>query len=159
MVKNELVEKCRKILYNRLLGYPLNQTDRDFLMTLFPLHPRYAEKVGGKTIKNIVVRIHPKYHNKCFALIFTDNTSTEISFTECIFRAGLKEDIKKAAQLIYPEIDEKTVKDWVETFENGDLSVGLYLTYLDKDHPVFSCQEIINSLQSFVIEKTQSGRP
>lgn len=159
MVKNEILEKCRSILYNRLTGYPLNPSDTAFLMSIFPLHPRYAEKVGGRTIKNIIVRLHPKYHNKCFALVFTDGTSTEISFTECINRVGLKDDIIKAAKLVEPEIDNKTVCEWIKTFENGELSVGLYLSYLDKEHPVFNCQEIIYSLQMFVIEKTQSGRP
>lgn len=154
MVKTEILAKCRNILYNRLTGYPLNPTDFDFLMHIFPLHPKYNEKIAGRTIKGIVIRYHPTYHNKCFALVFTDNTSTEISFTECVNRVGLKDDIIDACKKVCPEINPKLVGEWVKTFENQDLTVGLYINFPTKE---FNCPEIINNLQTFVIEKTQSG--
>jgi hypothetical protein len=156
MVKNEILNKCRNILYNRLTGYPLNHSDSEFLMSIFPLHPRYAEKVGGKTIRNIVIRFHPKYHNKCFALIFTDNTSTEISFTECVNRVGLKDDIIEACNKIVPGVDGKTVNEWIKTFENQELTVGLYL---DLNNKCFNCKEAIDNFMAFVINKTQSEKP
>ena len=158
MVKNEILEKCRNILYNRLTGYPLNRTDTEFLMSLFPLHPRYKEKVGGRTIKGIIVKNHPKYHNKCFALVFSDNTTTEISFTECINRVGLKEDIEKACSLVCPEASEKLVGEWIKTFENRELTVGRYLDY-NNSSPVFKNCGISENFKDFVIEKTQSRRP
>jgi hypothetical protein len=156
MVKNEILKKCRNILYNRLTGYPLNSSDCEFLMSIFPLHPRYTEKINGRTIKNIIIKYHPKYHNKCFALVFTDNTNTEISFTECINRVGLKDSIVEACNKIIPGIDEKIINEWIKTFENQELTLGLYLDLTNK---CFNCQAAVDSFTNFVIEKTQSIEP
>lgn len=159
MVKHEILDKCRNILYNRISGYPLNESDTEFLMTLFPLHPKFKEKVAGRIIKAIIVKKHPTYHNKCFALVFTDNTTTEISFTECVNRTGLKEDIQAACFQVIPGVDSKIINEWIKTFENRELSLGLYLDYSNLSCPSFNNNDIINNFQAFVIEKTQSRRP
>ena len=147
MTKSEVLEKCKQILYGNRLGAPLKEDDFNFLIKLFPLHKRYKEKCGGKNIKSIIIRKNPTYHNNNFAIVLSDNSIVDISFIESINRPGLRKDIESACKSII-SVDEKIlkpiIKDWLNTFDNGELTVGLYL-----DGEKFVDQSIITNFSDF----------
>lgn len=156
MTKPEIIEKCRKILYSSGTNYPLKSEDFNFLINLFPLHKEWNKKRNGHSVKAIVVRRHPQYNNLCFALVLDDDTKVDISFTECVNRIGLKEDVKNACRLFINDlpIDDKkfnkTIKDWIATFENQYLTVGIYLEgYGDGSH--FSDNNIGQNFRNYYI--------
>lgn len=147
MTKFEVLEKCRQILMGSGLSTPLKDDDFNFLCKLFPLHKKYKEKCNGRNIKSIVVRKNPTYHNRNFALVFDTNEIVDISFIESVNRPGLKKDIESACKSII-DVDDKIlkpiIKDWLDTFENGELTVGIYL-----DEGKFIDQNIITSFSDF----------
>lgn len=154
MVIKKLHEKCTDILYNRLLGYPLNNEDSSFLMSIFPLHPRFIEKVAGREIKCIIVRRNETYHNKCFALVFSDGGIEDISFVKCLGRISeVRNNIKSACKKIIPDVSDNLIIDWIRTFRYQDISLYQYIVYPEI---VFNNQGLINQFQQFVIDKTQS---
>ena len=157
MVMKKLYERCTDILYNRLLGYPLNKEDTGFLMNIFPLHPRFNEKVAGREIKCIIIRRHEEYHNKCFALVFSDGSYENISFTKCLGRLSeIQEDIRKACRKVIPEVNNKIISEWVKTFNDQDITLYQFISYPEV---IFNNPELINHFQRFVINKTQSTGP
>lgn len=111
------------------------------------------KKVGGHNVKSIVVRRNPVYNNKNFALVLDDDTVVDISFIECVTRKGLKEEIKSACSEVIedikkPDIDlNNVIKEWLKGFDNGDLSVGIYL---DNNH--FNNQDLINNFRNFYVQ-------
>lgn len=147
MTKNEVLEKCKQILYGNMLGKPLKEDDFNFLIQLFPLHKRYKEKCNGKTIKSIIIRKNPTYHNNNFAIVLSDNSIVDISFIESVNRPGLKKEIEAACKSII-NVDEKIIKpiikEWINTFDNGELTVGIYL-----DEGKFIDNNIITSFSDF----------
>ena len=154
MVIKYFYEKCTYILYNRLLGYPLNGEDTEFLMSIFPLHPRFKEKVAGRDIKYIIIRKHEKYHNKCFALVFSDNSFEYISFTKCLGQISkIHDDIITACKKIVSDIDNKIILEWLWTFRFQEITL---FPFIDYPEIVFNNPNIINSFKEFVINKTQS---
>lgn len=154
MVIRTLYNKCRDILYNRLLGYPLNDEDTNFLMSIFPLHPEFKEKVNGREIKCIIVRRHEEYHNKCFALVFSNGELEDISFVKCLNQLSeVRNDIKSACKKIIPDASDKLISDWIRTFRYHDFSLYPYICYPEI---IFNNQGIINQFQQFIIDKTQS---
>lgn len=151
MTKNEVLEKCKQILYGNGLSIPLKEDDFNFLCSIFPLHLRYKEKCHGRKIKSIVVRKNPTYHNQNFALVLDSNEIVDISYVESVNRPGLKKEIESACKSII-SVDEKIlkpiIKEWLNTFENGELTVGIYL-----DEGKFMDQNIITSFSDFYNEK------
>lgn len=130
--KKELLSECQRILYGSPLGRPLNEADSNFLLSLFPLHPRWYEKCNGKgNIKSIIVRTNPMYKNRNFALVF-EKEVVDISFTECVNRS-FKEDIRSACSevikdIVRPGVDlNYTVSEWIKGFDKGYLTIALYL--------------------------------
>ena len=155
MVMKKLYQRCTDILYNRLLGYPLNNEDTSFLMSIFPLHPRFNEKVAGREIKCIIIRRHEEYHNKCFALVFSNGECENISFTKCLGRLSeIRDDIGEACKKVIPEVNNGLISDWVRTFKDQDFTLYRYISYPEV---VFNNPDLINHFQQFVINKTQSG--
>ena len=117
--KKELLSECQRILYGSSLGRPLNEADSNFLLSLFPLHPRWYEKCSGKgNIKSIIVRTNQMYRNRNFALVFDSNEIVDISFTECVNR-NFKDDIRSACSelikdIVRPGVDlNYTVHEWI----------------------------------------------
>ena len=154
MVIKYFHDRCTHILYNRLLGYPLNEEDTGFLMSIFPLHPRFSEKIAGRKIECIIIKNHEKYHNRCFTLVFSDGSYEYISFLKCIQRISkLRDDIKEACKNIIPEASCDLIEDWIRTFRYHDTSLYSYINYPEK---IFNNPNIINNFQQFVINKTQT---
>ena len=154
MVIKYFHEKCTYILYNRLLGYPLNREDTEFLMSIFPLHPRFRDKVAGRDIKCIIIRRHEEYHNKCFALVFSDNSFEYISFTKCLGQISrVHDDIIVACKKIISDISNKIISDWLMTFRFQEITL---FQFIDYPEIVFNNSSIIDSFREFVINKTQS---
>lgn len=152
MDKKRVLEKCQEILYGNMLGKPLKDEDFNFLSQIFPLHKKYKEKCDGKRVKSIVIRKNPKYHNNNFALVLCDNDGSnvsivDISYIESVNRPGLKKDIEAACKSIV-NVDDKIlkplIKEWLDTFDNGELTVGVYL-----DGGTFTDQNIINNFSDF----------
>lgn len=132
--KKELLSECQRILYGSSLGRPLNEADTNFLLSLFPLHPRWSSKLaeGKGNIKSIIVRTNQMYRNRNFALVFDSNEIVDISFTECVNRS-FKEDIRSACSevikdIVRPGVDlNYTVSEWIKGFDKGYLTIALYL--------------------------------
>lgn len=132
--KKELLSECQRILYGSSLGRPLNDADTKFLSSIFPLHPRWSQKLeeGKGNIKSIIVRANPLYKNKNFALVFDSGNVIDISFTECVNR-NFKDDIRSACSevikdIVRPGVDlNYTVHEWIKGFDNGYLTIALYL--------------------------------
>lgn len=132
--KKELISECQRILYGSSLGRPLDENDTKFLSSIFPLHPRFKEKLeqGKGNIKSIIVRNNPTYKNKNFALVFDSGEIVDISFTECVNRS-FKEDIRSACSeiikdIVRPGVDlNYTIQEWIKGFDNGYLTIALYL--------------------------------
>ena len=130
--KKELLSECQRILYGSSLGRPLNESDTKFLLTLFPLHPRWYEKCSGKgNFKSIIVRANPTYKNRNLALVF-EKEVVDMSFTEFVNRS-FKEDIRSACSevikdIVRPGVDlNYTVSEWIKGFDKGYLTIALYL--------------------------------
>lgn len=157
--KDDVLKKCQEILYSYGTNYPVKPDDFNFLMqNIFPLHPQWNAKRGGRMVKQIIVHRHPDYKNLCFALILDGvATPVDISFTECIKRKGLKEDIKTACRTAVNDIYDpnrkstldKTVRDWIETFELGDLTVGRFLDYISASQVTFSDLGLIQNFRDY----------
>lgn len=156
MNKKEILSKCRDILYrNSQLGKPIDKDEFNFMISIFPLHKNWKEKCNGKNVRFIIVRKNPVYHNKNFALVLEDNSIVDISFIECINRKGLKDDIISACTSIIKDIqtDKKIpidtiVKDWIKTFANEEISIGIYLTEV-AGSMCFNNQYLINNFRAF----------
>lgn len=158
--KEELLDYCRNILHGTMSNYPLRQEDFNFLMyNIFPLHDRFNEKCGGKRVRAIIVHPHPEYkRNKCFAMVMEDNSLVDISFIECINKKGLKENIEAAGYSAIGKNDSKTkkiIKDWVETFELGEIAVGKYLADYNTSLVHFNNPELIENLITFYNGRTK----
>lgn len=98
MTKKELTQRCRKILENEV-GVEITGGDFSFLMTeIFPYHNRWNEK-KGVGVDKICVAIAPKddykKQTRCFKIIRSDGTCTDISFTKCIARCGREDEYDK----------------------------------------------------------------
>lgn len=156
MNKKEILTKCRDILYkNNQLGKPIDRDEFDFMISIFPLHKNWKEKCNGKNVKFIIVRKNPVYHNMNFALVLEDNSIVDISFIECINRKGLKEDIVSACMSAIKDIkvEKKTpfnniIRDWIKTFDNEELTIGVYLTEV-AGNVCFNNQNLINNFRAF----------
>ena len=152
--KKELLSECQRILYGSPTNIPLGNDDAKFLSLIFPLHPRWNEKLkeGKGNIKSIIVRKNPQYKNKNFALVFDSGEIVDISFTECINRS-LKEDIRLACSEIIRDIERpdlnlnNVVQRWLKNFDNGDLTIGLYLV-----NKHFENQALIENFRTFYIQ-------
>ena len=150
MTKQEILTKCKDLLYGSPLSRPLGENDYNFLIRLFQLHPRFSEKCNGCNIKAIIVRANPTYKNRNFALILSDNSVVDISYIESVNRKGLKEDIRSACSEIIEDIKKDSVdinsvvKSWLKNFDNEDLTIGLYL-----DNKHFKNQDLINNFRNF----------
>lgn len=156
--KKEVLEKCRSILYSYGTGYPIKPQDFMFLtQNIFPLHKQWYEKCQGKRVKAVIVHKHKDYHNLCFALVLDDNSTVDISFTECVNRVGLKGDIQKACKSAVEDIYnpdrkkpiEKTISDWTKGFELGELTVGKFLNYISADQISFSDLALVQSFRDY----------
>ena len=98
MTKKELTQRCRKILENAV-GVEITGSDFSFLMTeIFPYHNRWDEK-KGVGVDKVYVAIAPKddykKQTRCFKIIRSDGTCTDISFTKCIARRGREDEYDK----------------------------------------------------------------
>lgn len=134
MTRKENLEKCKKLLYESTVNIPLSKEDSEYLLNqIFPLHKRWEEKRSGKSVKHVIVRNHPLYQNRCFALVLEDGEIVDISFLECINRPRLVKDIEEACknEVQQSEIVSKGFKNivskWIKTFDNEELTVGKYL--------------------------------
>lgn len=142
MTRKENLEKCKKLLYESIVNTPLSKEDSDYLLNqIFPLHKRWEEKRSGKLVKYVIVRNHPLYQNRCFALLLDNGDVVDISFLECINRPRLVKDIEEACKseiLQEDNNDSITGKDfknlvskWLKTFDNEELTVGKDLVTID----------------------------
>lgn len=153
MKKQEILTKCKDILNNNPIGIPLGDSDFKFLSTIFPLHPRFSEKCGGKSIRFIVVRDHPRYHNRQFSLVFDNGSEVSISYIECVNR-NLKNDIEVACSEIIKDIERPdlnisdVVKEWLKGFTNESLTIGLYLVGGHFQNPA-----LINNFRAFYSQR------
>ncbi len=153
--KKELLSECQRILYGSSLGRPLNEADTNFLSTILPLHPRWSQKLaeGKGNIKSIIVRANPIYKNKNFALVFDSGNIVDISFTECVNRS-FKEDIRLACSeiikdIVRPGVDlNYTIQEWIKGFDNGYLTIALYLVDNGSDKH-FENPALIDNFRNF----------
>lgn len=98
------MRNLNKTQKTKICKYILNNTDKvvekkhsDFLMEyVFPLHPEWKDKVGVG-IDHIEVR-DTKYRNKCFYIIRTDGTETDISYTASLTPHSKMDDIMAACR-------------------------------------------------------------
>lgn len=98
------MRNLNKTQKTKICKYILNNTDKvvekkhsDFLMEyVFPLHPEWKDKVGVG-IDHIEVR-DTKYRNKCFYIIRTDGTETDISYTLSLTPHSKMDDIMAACR-------------------------------------------------------------
>lgn len=151
--KEEVLKYCRDLLYGSPVNYPIQKGDFEFLSHyIFPLHERFYEKCGGKGIKAIVVRNHPEYKNRCFALVLNDNSIVDISFIECIFKKGLRENIETACFNAVSDSSKEAkgiVKDWIGSLDLGELSVGLYLDHYNTPEVSISDQGVLDNFTKY----------
>lgn len=106
--KKEKTKICRFILNNTTLV--VEDKHRYFLMEyIFPFHKDWKEKCGVG-IDHIEVR-RTTYGNKCFYLVRTDGTETDISFSACITPHSKMDDIQAACR--------NCVSSTIELFKNS----------------------------------------
>lgn len=147
--KQEILAKCKEILNSNPLWKPLENEDYKFMFLVLINHPCFIEKTGGKNVKSIIVKDHPRYHNRQFALVLEDGTIADISYIESVNR-NFKEDIKEACgelvkDILRPEIDlSMVVREWLKKFDLGELTIGLYLV-----GNRFENQSLINNFRTF----------
>ena len=78
--KQEILAKCKEILNTNPLYRPLKEDDYRFMASVLINHPCFKEKTSGKNIKAIIVKDHPRYHSRQFALVLEDGTVADISY-------------------------------------------------------------------------------
>lgn len=92
MTKKQLTDRCKSILHSG----QISQADHDFLLAVFEMHSDFEQK-KGVGIKKFTVKT-TQYGNKCFFIIRTDGTETDISFTHAINKPSKIYIIKKACR-------------------------------------------------------------
>jgi hypothetical protein len=93
MNKTKLKEKCKAILSQDFMI----DSDKEFLMNLFTMHPSFEQKKGDG-IKDIKIK-RTIYGNNCFYIERTDGSGTDISYLKCINGRPTKiSEIKKACR-------------------------------------------------------------
>ena len=147
--KQEILAKCKEILNTNPLYRPLKEDDYRFMASVLINHPCFKEKTAGKNIKAIIVKDHPRYHSRQFALVLEDGVVADISYIESVNRS-FKENIKEACgdlikDIVRPEIDlGMVVREWLKGFDLGELTIGLYLVGNHFENPA-----LINNFRTF----------
>lgn len=115
--KKSIAERCKAILHK----YPINSSvtlsdDYEFIIELFKQHPHYAIK-AGPGIKDIIVKL-TEFKNRCFYIVRSDNSMTDISYLVCINGAGTKKsDIALACR--------SAIRDIIVKFKNDNVVFGI----------------------------------
>lgn len=98
ITKEHITKECQRILRSTPLnGCVENQSDFEFLLSLFQCHSEWDIKQGGQKIKRIEVR-RTDWNNKCFWLVREDGTGTDISFKACLKSITKEENVKRACR-------------------------------------------------------------
>lgn len=107
MSKTQKMKECRRIL--KETNKVVSRNNVDFLMeNIFPLHKEWRKKYGVG-IDHIEVR-PALYATKCFYLVRTDGTETDISYMECLYPKTKMDDIKSACRTVVSDIVDNMKK-------------------------------------------------
>lgn len=103
--KKALQDKVRKILWWYKDGDTVDMFDTPFLIDLFKRHPDADQKIGSG-IAEIIVRSNPVYtQTRCFWIIRTDGSETDISYLECLTETPHHKRFERACRVaIEPSI-------------------------------------------------------
>lgn len=105
MTKTKRKEACKAILNK----YPLNsiindQSDIDFLLSVFEKHPEWDIK-AGIGFESIKIRVANVYKTRCFYIVRKDGSSTDISYIVALDGTGSKiSNVKCACRVAVREI-------------------------------------------------------
>lgn len=154
--KEEILEKCKQILYSTPVGTPVTNEAYDYLVeSVFPLDPKWKEKITGRSIKLIITRRN-EYGSVHFSMLMDDDTFENMSIYECINRKGLKDDIQAAAQFSIQGLEVKKnfpsiVRDWTGTIDGGEFEIGKYLIS-DSLGVRFNNQNVSDNFRAFYMQ-------
>jgi hypothetical protein len=107
MTKEAQKKECQRILYGYNVGESIQQSDTNFLLSVFEGHDRWEMKRGSGV--DFVTVEYSSYGNgnKCFVIHRIDGSKTDISFVHAITNKTPIFDIKKACRTaITDEINE-----------------------------------------------------
>lgn len=106
MTKTKIKETAKIILHKYKVGEWIDdESDYYFLLNLFSNHPDWDIKKGSGII-GITTRV-TKYGNKCFSILRSDGSETDISYIHSISPYSKRSDIKAACRTaIIPEINK-----------------------------------------------------
>ena len=154
--KDEILEKCKQILYATPVGTPVSNEAYDYLVSsVFPLHPLWREKMNGRSIKLIITKRN-EYGSVHFSMLMDDDTFENMSIYECINRKGLKDDIQAAAQSSIQGLEIKKnfpsiVRDWTKSIDGGEFEIGKYLVS-DSFGIRFNNQNVSDNFRAFYLQ-------
>lgn len=93
-----MTARAKEILAQYSFDDVITDTEQiNFLLNLFSLHPEFEQKQGCG-IRNIII-LKALYNSKCFGIVRTDGTKTDISYISCIKgKVNKLENIRKACR-------------------------------------------------------------
>jgi Protein of unknown function (DUF3223). len=87
--KKSILDNCKSILHKYQINSSVSlEADYEFLLQLFAKHPHFLLKKGCG-IKDIIIKF-TEFKNRCFYIIRTDGTQTDISYLVCVNGQGTK---------------------------------------------------------------------
>ena len=99
-------QRATEILNRTELCDEVSETDRDFLVdSVFSRHPFWHQKTKGKKIVSVYVDKAPEHNTRCFYIVRSDGTFTDIGLSRC-FKKSYDEIAMACRTAVAPEIAE-----------------------------------------------------
>lgn len=146
--QKQIHESMRNYLDNHKQKDIIDFSNDLWIYKLFENHPNASEKLNN--MKHIMIGLDPYYKNKCFYVVYNNDTKNDISFKKCIYVENTYSMITKALRddILY-QISEyrgdifKNNKS-IKCEETGKELYNDHKTHIDHNYRIKTFIQIIN---------------